>query len=420
MYKKKEYEIVVARYNEDISWLLPYSPITIIYNKGNDHPILNQFHVIQLPNIGRESHTYLYHIIQNYDHLAEKTIFFQGKINDHKTLEIKDYFGKDNFIGNIKKLKIDKMKENIKHFDKWKEQYISGDMKKCNYVPYYWMKHIIGIDIKDDIIESGVVWGANFSVSKKAILSKPKIFYENILRYLIHKNPEEGHYMERSWYMIFHYPISMKNKKIGYLLLKDSNDYKKTIDKIKDKIDHFDEIHLWIPMKSNFEVGLNHPIHYIHSNTKYCMIKPEINNNTFRLMIKWNVVNEKDTCIKVELENNKIYNIIFSNDNMIRIEYDNKRINSSTYHFEKKIFNEFEFVFLDEIIIKQNENILLQTKNEYNTINIKNIFIKGNKSTLWEYNNISKLKNYVSNNYYKDDLNEFYSENNMDSYIIAI
>ena len=72
-------EIVVARYNENLDWLKKIKKskdlkITV-YNKGN-----NDINVpfISLANIGRESHTYLYHIINNYDNLADQTIFCQG------------------------------------------------------------------------------------------------------------------------------------------------------------------------------------------------------------------------------------------------------------------------------------------------------------------------------------------------------
>jgi len=66
-------EIVVARYNENLSWLkkLPKDIIITVYNKGNDDINIPS---IKLPNIGRESHTYLYHIIKNYNNLADQTI----------------------------------------------------------------------------------------------------------------------------------------------------------------------------------------------------------------------------------------------------------------------------------------------------------------------------------------------------------
>ena len=61
-------DLVVARYNEDVNWLkkVPKNINIILYNKGKDDI---QFKFIKLDNIGRESHTYLYHIINNYDKL---------------------------------------------------------------------------------------------------------------------------------------------------------------------------------------------------------------------------------------------------------------------------------------------------------------------------------------------------------------
>jgi len=75
-------EIIIARYNEDLSWLkkIPKTIKITIYNKGLDDIKIAgvKYDIIKLPNIGRESHTYLYHIINNYDNLAHKTIFCQG------------------------------------------------------------------------------------------------------------------------------------------------------------------------------------------------------------------------------------------------------------------------------------------------------------------------------------------------------
>lgn len=193
-------EIVVARYNENIEWLLPYKEICTVYNKGNNDEILNSFKTIKLENVGRESHTYLYHIINNYDNLADKTVFFQGEIDDHNILNINDYLKEGHIIGKFTRLNIENLKKKINHSDKYKND---KNMKMCNYTPYEWIKYIIGIDIRDNTF-SKVIWGANFSLSKEIILLKPKIFYENIIKHVdCHINPEEGHYLERSWYLIF-------------------------------------------------------------------------------------------------------------------------------------------------------------------------------------------------------------------------
>ena len=75
------YLIVVARYNEDIAWLTPVMDHCVIYNKGSPLDLTNE---IPLQNVGRESHTYLHHIIENYDTLTDIVIFTQARISDHR------------------------------------------------------------------------------------------------------------------------------------------------------------------------------------------------------------------------------------------------------------------------------------------------------------------------------------------------
>jgi hypothetical protein len=67
----------VAHYREDLSWLKDFSALPVaIYSKGGSGPN-------ELPNVGREAHTYLHHIIENYDTLADVTVFLQGDPRDH-------------------------------------------------------------------------------------------------------------------------------------------------------------------------------------------------------------------------------------------------------------------------------------------------------------------------------------------------
>ena len=75
-----QFEIVIARYNEDITpWLILKNYITI-YNKGE--PLLNidNCKIINLPNVGSCDHTYLYHIVNNYYNLADINLFITGSI----------------------------------------------------------------------------------------------------------------------------------------------------------------------------------------------------------------------------------------------------------------------------------------------------------------------------------------------------
>ena len=77
-------KIVIARYNEDIHWILPMIEYVVVYNKGKDDlDYIPQDKIIKCENIGREGHTYIKHILDNYDNLDDHTFFLQGKVHDH-------------------------------------------------------------------------------------------------------------------------------------------------------------------------------------------------------------------------------------------------------------------------------------------------------------------------------------------------
>lgn len=423
---KQKFQIVIAKYNEDIKWLFPFKDITIIYNKGINNINMDRFETIRLPNIGRESHTYLYHIINNYDNLADKTIFLQGSIIDHKIFNLEDYFKDDDFIGKLDILKLDKLKNKIEHYGKWKIDYKNGDMKICNYTPYDWITKIIGIDIQNNIDINidfiNVVWGANFAVSKRLIHSKPKEFYENIIRYIdYHKNPEEGHFLERSWYIIFHNKYIPK-KKIGYIFLQNINDCNSI-----NTIDDYDIIHIWFPLTANYNFGLYNKINYTPNNNKYLIINPVINNNEFYLKIKGN----NDAHILITFEDcEDIYEIVFggwdNNRSVVRDFYKNTIINS--YEIPVLNINEyikFQFSILDSFVIKKNDIIIFDFKNIFQISKIKNIKIKSyfGSNIYWDYEHIGenndKIKYYLSHNIYEDP-KYFYKNNYLDYYVTPL
>ena len=75
-------DIVISRFNEDIKYLNdePFNQFNItVYNKGPyEINYLDNAKILTLPNVGRESHTYLHHIIKNYDTLPDIIIFLPG------------------------------------------------------------------------------------------------------------------------------------------------------------------------------------------------------------------------------------------------------------------------------------------------------------------------------------------------------
>ena len=77
---RPRFELVVARYDEDLAWLkrVPKEFRITVYEKGD-----GSSGGIPLKNEGREAHTYLHHLNERYDSLADVTVFVQGHPFDH-------------------------------------------------------------------------------------------------------------------------------------------------------------------------------------------------------------------------------------------------------------------------------------------------------------------------------------------------
>jgi hypothetical protein len=92
-FDRNEVNIVIARYNENLDWALPYNDIAFIYNKGDDN-VPNFSNRVNVKNIGREGHTYLYHILNRYCELSNRTIFLQADWFPHNETIL---YGIDNY-----------------------------------------------------------------------------------------------------------------------------------------------------------------------------------------------------------------------------------------------------------------------------------------------------------------------------------
>lgn len=183
--------IIVARYNEDIEWTKQFQNV-IIYNKGNQ--IANNYNEVLLNNVGREGHTYYKYIYDNYDNLADYTIFLQGYPFDHSP----------NIICNLNKY-INNKELNI-DFEFLSECVFHCNLSGCNH-----HFNLPLIDIYEKIFNERKTnmdfyfgAGAQFIVSKKNILNKPKEFYLKIVELLQNDiNPIEGFVIERFHKLIF-------------------------------------------------------------------------------------------------------------------------------------------------------------------------------------------------------------------------
>lgn len=202
------YKIVVARYNENIEWLNNEKLNCIFYNKGKQLNIDNE---VILPNVGRESETYLHYIITNYDNLPDVVVFTQARISDHK--------GNDdiNYLLKIKNEALqDSKSQNFNtNYDiggcsdfskEWNfsngNYYLKDNYKDNNPIKFIdWFTKYINIHFPDPI---NFYQNAIFSVKKELILQNPIEYYQKlILEVNHHINPTEGHFFERSWYYIF-------------------------------------------------------------------------------------------------------------------------------------------------------------------------------------------------------------------------
>jgi len=208
--------ICISRYNEDLSWTLEY-PFNqfhyIVYNKGiNDHFEKKYVvKVVNLPNVGRCDHTYLYHVLTYYHSLPNIVIFLPGSTNmDKKKCIAKKLLmnilltKKAIFIG----VPVPSILEKFQSFSQ--ETYCcqeptnqslnnESSLYPCPQRPFgtWFVEH--GFQDVPFFCYFGV-----FAIDKKDILQHPKARYHTLLKELaVHSNPEVGHYTERAWASIF-------------------------------------------------------------------------------------------------------------------------------------------------------------------------------------------------------------------------
>jgi hypothetical protein len=219
----QNHELVIARYNEDLHWiddpLFDHITRMTIYNKGSNTDFKTNEKVkdiVTLPNLGRESHSYLHHIITNYDNLANMTIFVPGSLdNNYKSAKVGIIFEmlklgcNDAFHTAYKNTIYDLYKDF--QLDAWSSTHEKNlelnpdaQLTLSTRRPYSeWYKHFIGESYQYH--KAG--YAGIFAVDKRYILRRPLSFYQELIKELeVSSNPEVGHYFERAWSAIFDVP----------------------------------------------------------------------------------------------------------------------------------------------------------------------------------------------------------------------
>jgi hypothetical protein len=383
-------EIVVARYNENLDWLKKIKKskdikITV-YNKG---PSDIDVPFIQLPNIGRESHTYLYHIINNYDKLADQTIFCQGD----------SIFHSPDFLDLINKYRtkfepvqpltafyseaIDRQLEQPPKpvVEATKNLWINGkarvhveymDNNFTPIYPYFYtdimiqklvekFKSVYGIQnpfkfnverfrLKNVDLDYlfPMSYAAIFAVNKEAIQDNSVDFYNNIMSILIYdirpgvfdKPMDQGLFLERLWLTIFNYKKYNKN----YIPLK-VKDYKLENYTItaKNNICNFSYYNIYCNL---YVTALLDNLEYSLFISKYLIYMKNIKNNN--TLYKYDAKHDK----KIEniLKNKTNYNIVVElNNNILKMSVNNNKLIEFNFNSIKVKHNKLNKVIVYDI-----------------------------------------------------------------------
>lgn len=191
-------ELVVAHYHENLNWLrrVPSTIQKTIYSKA-DTPL--PIPHLPLPNVGREAHTYLHHLVTRYDSLADYTVFCQGKPFDHAydfhhslrafaagNLPVTPF----QWLGHI----IDTDSADGQLFREWSKNDTGEGLDLAGF-----HRQLFG---KDGPQDYPFYLGAQFVVSRDLVQRQPWNFYQKALEMSL-RFPDAAHCYERMWDRIF-------------------------------------------------------------------------------------------------------------------------------------------------------------------------------------------------------------------------
>jgi hypothetical protein len=197
------FDMVIAKYKEDIKWADKLSCKKFIYNKDdNDYP-----NSVRLQNFGREAHTWAYHIVKNYDLLNEYTIFVQGD----------PFYHFKNFIEVAQTLPesfcfLYKYEEGLYGIADINQPEDLDFLKSRKVRPDIVLNYISSKNKKKYVFP--FAWGAQYVVHKDNILCKPIEFWQRLVD-IDYKNEEHWPWsLERCWIEIFGRDTLQVNKKL--------------------------------------------------------------------------------------------------------------------------------------------------------------------------------------------------------------
>jgi len=186
---------VVARFQENLNWLRRVPPLIerTIINKNPDFPVPAS---IVLPNVGREAHSYLHHIVSRYDDLSAVSIFCQGHPFDHA------------FDFHASLQEIAAHPEGVGDF-RWLGHIIDTDDARGHTLFRTWSKNDDGCELDAHGFHRALFGcdgpefytfrlGAQFAVTRSQLRARPLEFWKRALEVSV-EFPDAAHCFERSW-----------------------------------------------------------------------------------------------------------------------------------------------------------------------------------------------------------------------------
>ena len=206
--------VVVARYDEDISWLRSWRRSCVVYNKGplsNDCPDFPDFPEERaLPNVGREGHTYAQHILTHIVLESENddddvVVFVQGHVEDHLRMQ-RNSAGLPAVAPAawVRELALQAMdfsvSQNSVAYPIPRDFSMPSLPKKVAGSYAEWLEWVTGRPYPH---ENAIRWycGACFAATKRALRRVGEERWRKVLASVAHAcDPMEGHFLERGWH----------------------------------------------------------------------------------------------------------------------------------------------------------------------------------------------------------------------------
>jgi len=246
--------VLAVKEGDSVAWAQKYAgrARVIAYNKGQQALGLSSVSEVALPNVGREAHAYLHHIVHRFDSLAAKTVFMPGGLPTSgfhgfaqsggsllpgATLE--DYLSSDSaelmvptmaLSKDLKQFSVrmslmdNKTETNVENGKRFGVCSADGSAGWSPFLPNkfassvleplmtqqhaqwdfpsFWARYMPTVPLPERVLAAH---GAVFSVSRENIRSHPKHFYEGLLAELEgSKDPYQSFFLEHMWWYVFH------------------------------------------------------------------------------------------------------------------------------------------------------------------------------------------------------------------------